>query len=175
MSQPKKIRPISPIRVRKNIRVWIILCWPLIPRIPRIYTMSQPKKIRPIRAISVRKKHSRMNYIMLTTNLPNQTNHLICRLNQKKNPSIIPFVLSRHNQNEEWRMKNEELSASPIKKQRSATEGKANEFPCEPLWTCMVHNYSLPLQKHQTKQYLESNIRYDKQLNLYRLWVKYFK
>ena len=61
--------------------------------------MSQPKKIRPIRAISVRKKHSRMNYIMLTTNLPNQTNHLICRLNQKKNPSIIPFVLSRHNQN----------------------------------------------------------------------------
>ena len=40
-----------------------------------------------------------MNYIMLTTNLP-QTNHLICRLNQKKNPSIIPFVLSRHNQNE---------------------------------------------------------------------------
>ena len=49
-------------------------------------------------------------------------------------------------ENEEWRMKNEELSASPIKKQRSATERKANEFPCEPLWTCMVHNYSLPLQ-----------------------------
>ncbi len=41
-----------------------------------------------------------MNYIMLTTNPPNQTNHLICRLNQKKNPSIIQFVLSRHNQNE---------------------------------------------------------------------------
>ena len=48
----------------------------------------------------VQKKHSRMNYIKLTTNLP-LTNHLICRLNQKKNPSIIPFVLSRHNQNEE--------------------------------------------------------------------------
>ena len=47
-----------------------------------------------------KKIYSRMNYIMLTTNLPNQTNHLICRLNQKKNPSIIPFVLSRHNQNE---------------------------------------------------------------------------
>ena len=58
-------------------------------------------KIRPIRAISVRKKiYSRMNNINLTTNPPNQTNHLICRLNQKKNPSIIPFVLSRHNQNE---------------------------------------------------------------------------
>ena len=28
--------------------------------------------------------------------------------------------------NEELRMKNEELSASPIKKQRSAAEGKAN-------------------------------------------------
>ena len=41
-----------------------------------------------------------MNNINLTTNPPNQTNHLICRLNQKKNPSIIPFVLSRHNQNE---------------------------------------------------------------------------
>ena len=63
--------------------------------------MSQPKKIRPIRAISVRKKiYSRMSYINLTTNLPNLPNHLICRLNQKKNPSIIQFVLSRHNQNE---------------------------------------------------------------------------
>ena len=58
-------------------------------------------KIRQIRAISVRKKiYSRMKNINLTTNPPNQTNHLICRLNQKKNPSIIPFVLSRHNQNE---------------------------------------------------------------------------
>ena len=28
--------------------------------------------------------------------------------------------------NGEWRMKNEELSASPIKKQGSAAEGKAN-------------------------------------------------
>ena len=48
---------------------------------------------------SCSQKHSRLNYINLTTNLPNQTNHLICRLNQKKNPSIIPFVQPRHNQN----------------------------------------------------------------------------
>ena len=58
-------------------------------------------KIRPIRAISVRKKiYSRMNYIKLTTNLPNQTNHLICRHDKKKNPSIIPLVLPRYNQNQ---------------------------------------------------------------------------
>ena len=31
-------------------------------------------KIRQIRPISVRKTYSRMNYIKLTTNLPNQTN-----------------------------------------------------------------------------------------------------
>ena len=36
-------------------------------------------------------------YDKLSTNLPNQTNHLICRQNQKKNPSEIPFVLSRYN------------------------------------------------------------------------------
>ena len=30
------------------------------------------------------------------------------------------------NENEEWRMKNEELSASPIKKQGSVAGGKAN-------------------------------------------------
>ena len=52
-----------------------------------------------------------MNNINLTTNPPNQTNHLICRLNQKKNPSIIPFVLSRHNQNE-----------TKIKKKKSKNE-----------------------------------------------------
>ena len=77
--------------------------WSLTTNLPNptnIYHFTT-YKIRPIRAISVRKKiYSRMNYINLTTNLPNQTNHLICRLNQKKNPSIIPFVLSRHNQNE---------------------------------------------------------------------------
>ena len=71
-----------------------------LPNPTNIYHVTT-YKIRPIRAISVRKKiYSRMNNINLTTNPPNQTNHLICRLNQKKNPSIIPFVLSRHNQNE---------------------------------------------------------------------------
>ena len=77
--------------------------WSLTTNLPNptnIYHFTT-YKIRPIRAISVRKKiYSRMNNINLTTNPPNQTNHLICRLNQKKNPSIIPFVLSRHNQNE---------------------------------------------------------------------------
>ena len=71
-----------------------------LPNPTNIYHVTT-YKIRPIRAISVRKKiYSRMNNINLTTNPPNQTNHLICRLNQKKNLSIIPFVLSRHNQNE---------------------------------------------------------------------------
>ena len=41
-----------------------------------------------------------MNYIKFTTNLPNQTNHLICRYDQKKNPSKIPLVLPRYNQNQ---------------------------------------------------------------------------
>ena len=34
------------------------------------------------------------------SNLPNQTNHVICRQNQKTNPSKIPIVLSRRNQNQ---------------------------------------------------------------------------
>ncbi len=41
-----------------------------------------------------------MNYIKLTTNHPNSTNHLICKQNQKKDPSKIPLVLSRYNQNQ---------------------------------------------------------------------------
>ena len=70
-------------------------------------------KIRPIRAISVRKKiYSRMNYIKLTTNLPNQTNHLICRYDQKKNPSKIPLVLSRHNQNQKRKSKDKSKNGS---------------------------------------------------------------
>ena len=36
--------------------------------------MPRTCKIRVIRAISVRKTYSRMNYIKLTTNLPNPTN-----------------------------------------------------------------------------------------------------
>ena len=36
--------------------------------------MPRTCKIRPIRAIRVRKTYSRMNYIKLTTNLPNPTN-----------------------------------------------------------------------------------------------------
>ena len=39
---------------------------------------------------------------------------------------LIWSVSWQDNQNEKWKMKNEELSASPIKKQRSAAEGKAN-------------------------------------------------
>ena len=39
-----KIRLIRSISVRKNIRVWIILSWPRISRIPRIYTMSNLKR-----------------------------------------------------------------------------------------------------------------------------------
>ena len=51
-----KIRQIRTISVgKKYIRVWIILYWPLISRIKRIYTMSRPKKIRSIRPIRVQK------------------------------------------------------------------------------------------------------------------------
>ena len=53
-----------------------------------------------------------MNYIKLTTNLPNQTNHLICRYDQKKNPSKIPLVLSRHNQNQKRKSKDKSKNGS---------------------------------------------------------------
>ena len=84
--------------------------WPRISRIPRIYTMSQPKRfVRFVRFV-FEKKHSRI-YSSWTldlskthwpkgSNLPNQTNHLICRHNQKTNPFQIPFVPSRHNPNQ---------------------------------------------------------------------------
>ena len=52
-----------------------------------------------IRSISVR-KNIRVYINKLNTNLPNQTNHLICRQNQKTNPSQIPFVPSGHNPNQ---------------------------------------------------------------------------
>ena len=38
-------------------------------------------------------------YVKLNTNLP-LTNHLICRQNQKTNPSTFPLVLPRYNQNQ---------------------------------------------------------------------------
>ena len=48
-----KIRQIRAISVRKkHIRVWIILSWPQISRIPRIYTGSQPKQfVRFVRLV----------------------------------------------------------------------------------------------------------------------------
>ena len=55
-----------------------------LPNPTNIYHVAT-YKIRQIRAISVRKKT--FAYVKLTTNFPNQTNHLICRQNQKKNPS----------------------------------------------------------------------------------------
>ena len=74
MSQPTRFVQFVRLVFEKHIRVCIIFSWPRISRIKRIYTMSQPKKIRQIRPISVRKTYSRMNYIQLTTNLPNPTN-----------------------------------------------------------------------------------------------------
>ena len=57
----------------KHIGVWIILSWPR--------DLSKPHWPKG-------------------SNLPNQTNHVICRQNQKTNPSKIPVVLSRRNQNQ---------------------------------------------------------------------------
>ena len=146
---------------------------------------------------------------MLTTNLPNQTNHLICRLNQKKNPSIIPFVQPRHNQNinQKEKIKKRIRVKTPLKigdtpwaffdsssvaadsqsamqqielrvKNEETKFGDRKESQRISLWTIMNLYGSqqfFTFAKHQTQPYLESNIRYDKQLNLYRLWVKYFK
>ena len=68
-----------------------------------------------------------MNYIKLTTNLP-QTNHLICRLNQKKNPSEIPLVLSRYNQNQN---ENQNLNQKEkITKRIRVKDSEKN--PCNP-------------------------------------------
>ena len=53
--------------------VYILSLWEQVP---------PTCKIRQIRAISVRKKT--FAYIKLNTNIPNQTNHLICRQNQRK-------------------------------------------------------------------------------------------
>ena len=62
----------------KLIRVWIILSWPR-----DLSKTHWPKG----------------------SNLPNQTNHLICRHNQKKNPSKILLVLLRYNENQNLNQK----------------------------------------------------------------------
>ena len=49
------------------------------------------------------------------SNLPNQTNHLICRQNQKMNPSTIPLVLSRNNQTKSKSKSNENQKTNPWK------------------------------------------------------------
>ena len=63
--------------------VLIVLWYIVILYILSLWEQVPPTcKIRQIRAISVRKKT--FAYIKLNTNIPNQTNHLICRQNQRK-------------------------------------------------------------------------------------------
>ena len=55
-----------------------------------------------------------MNYIKLNTNLPNQTNHLICRHDQKKNLKSHLSCKAQSKSNENQKMNQKEK----IKKKR---------------------------------------------------------
>ena len=60
-----------------------------------------------------------MNYIKLTTNLPNQTNHLICRQNQKNesvsNPICPVRAQSKSKENQKINQKEKNQKTNPCK------------------------------------------------------------
>ena len=107
-SQPKQfVRFVRFVFEKKHSR---ILSWTLISH---EYIPGRNLKDSCYSCDSCSKKT--FAYVKLTTNLPNQTNHVICRQNQKTNPSTIPLVLSRNNQTKSKSKSNENQKTNPWK------------------------------------------------------------